>query len=758
MKHPNTFLWQRSLLIFIPLLVVILLVAGLSFSSITPASMASTTSKVSIHPDWPYVQDHVLVQLRPGARLPRSQFPGARALFDDWMAVPVPSGKSVIEAMNDLAQRDDVLLVEPDYIVQLHEPPPVRGPDLPRSSASYPNDPLYSYQWHMPQVQSDAAWNMSRGANVVVAVVDTGVSRGSDLGCRTFVDPYDAITDTEGEYAARDQNGHGTHVAGTIGQCTDNSVGVVGLAPDVTLMPVRVLDASGNGSMSQVGAGIRWAADHGADVINMSLGADCGGASYDSCHDAYVDSAISYAVSKDIVIVAASGNENSSTPGYPANHPDVMAVAAVDYSRNRAPYSNRGSALSVAAPGGDTGKDDNSDTYPDGVLQETFEEGVWGYYYFQGTSMASPHVAAAAALLRAYVPSASRTDVQEALEQTAMDLGSPGKDSDFGYGLIQVADALNYLKQQTGTSTPTPTPTPTTQPTSTPTATTQPTSTPTATPTSTTQPTTTPTVTPIPSFTPTAFLWLPLTWHSWPPATPTPTVTPTSTPQGDIFGHITYNNQNAPGIDLVLRMYDNTGESTVATTQTDSQGRYSFKNVPGLPAGKRYYVRFGPNGDDDKYVFAWFGPDITSYRQGEHKPGGDFDIADVKMVSPPNNATRPLPATFTWRKRLYTRDTYRLVFMELDFSQAWPTQDLGYVDSATIPRLPTGMRFGKAYGWYPRAMNGADSYGIPYYFRKITFAQALAQGDSDVEPMGTLLSGDLTKRALRFAPELNPTP
>ncbi|HEY79951.1 MAG TPA: S8 family serine peptidase, partial [Caldilineae bacterium] len=471
MNHQKQFLWQRPLRIFIPLLAVILLVAGLSFPWFTPASVASTASKLAIQPDWPYVQDHVLVQLRPGARLLRAQFPGARALFGDWMALPVPSGKSVIEAMNDLAQRDDVLRVQPDYIVQLDEPAPVRGPDLPRRSQSYPNDPLYSYQWHMPQVQSDTAWNMSRGANVVVAVVDTGVSRGSDLSCRTFVSPYDAITDTEGEYAARDQNGHGTHVAGAIGQCTDNNVGVVGLAPDVKIMPVRVLDANGSGSMSQVGAGIQWAADHGADVINMSLGMDCGGASYDSCHDAYVDSIISYAVSKDIVIVAASGNDGSSTPSYPANNPDVMAVAAVDYSRNRASYSNRGSALSVAAPGGDLNKDDNGDGYGDGVLQETFEGSLWGYYYFQGTSMASPHVAGAAALLRAYVPSASRTEVQEALEQTAMDLGSPGKDSDFGYGLIQVADALNYLQQQMPTSTPTPTPTSTTQPTSTPTPT-----------------------------------------------------------------------------------------------------------------------------------------------------------------------------------------------------------------------------------------------------------------------------------------------
>jgi len=253
-------------------------------------------------------------------------------------------------------------------------------------------------------------------------------------------------------------------------------------------------------------------------------------------------------------------------------------------------------------------------------------------------------------------------------------------------------------------------------------------------------------------------LWLPLTWRIWPPVTATPIVTPTSTPSGEIFGKITYNNLKAPGIELILRMYDDASEITVAATQTDSQGRYSFQNVPSLPAGKSYYVRFGPNGEDDKYVFAWFGPDITSYRQGERKPGGDFDIADIKLVSPLPNVTLPLPVTFTWRKRLYARDTYCLVLTELDFSQTWRTQDLGYVSSVTISHLPTGMRFGKAYGWYPCAMNGADSYGIPYYFRKITFAQTLPQEESGVEQMGALLPGDLTKRALRFTSELIPTP
>jgi hypothetical protein len=173
--------------------------------------------------------------------------------------------------------------------------------------------------------------------------------------------------------------------------------------------------------------------------------------------------------------------------GTPANHPDAVAVAAVDYNLNRAPYSNRGSALSVSAPGGDLTRDANHDGYADGVLQQTFDNGNWGYYFFEGTSMASPHVAGAAALLRALFPQASRQQIQAALETTALDRGAPGFDTDYGYGVIQIADAINALGQQF--------------------------------------PTPTPSSTPIP---PRPEVWLPLLWRTY--QRPTPTPTPTATP------------------------------------------------------------------------------------------------------------------------------------------------------------------------------------------------------------------------------------
>ncbi len=854
---------KRYLTLFLMTLAVLVIVlAGVGISHI---QAQPTTPDFETLLQRPHVSDHVLVKFVPGADSQLTRMPGARHLFDDWYVIPVSEGKSLATTMTALAQRDDVLIVEPDYLVQLDEPKPVRA-DLPDRAQAYPNDPYYQYQWHMPQVQSDAAWDINRGAGVIVAVVDTGVSRGSDLQCRTFVSPYDAITDTTGESAARDRNHHGTHVAGTIGQCTHNNTGVAGLAPDVKIMPVRVLDESGSGAMSQIGTGIRWAADHGADVINMSLGMDCYNAPYDSCHDAFVDDAIAHAVSKDIVIVAAAGNSGRSTPGYPANHPDVIAVAAVDYNRRLAPYSDHGSALSVSAPGGDLNQDANGDTYADGVLQETFDEyGEWGYYFLQGTSMASPHVAAAAALLRSYVPEANRVQVQRALEQTAMDLGAPGKDAMYGYGLIQVADALRYLKQHT-----TPTPTPYTWWGE-------------AEDGALNQPIGVRTdenvsgcqyiyvtddwsngsaslnftlpdagnyyiwaramglswhnnsffvriddgedfhfeimpdenenwvwrwqeapppeeyedavylsagrhtirfksreggsrldavlITNQANYSPSQFhpcqttppppsnkrVWLPIALRVWPEPTPTPTRTPTRQPtptptatpgaSAEIYGWVTYNNQKAPGIKLALRVYDNYSEDTVATTYTDSQGRYSFKHIATLPSGKRYYVRYGPNGDDDRFVYVWFGPDITSYRSGQTKHGGDFDIADVKLTSPPSGATRALPATFQWQKRSYTRDTYAFILFEPGGGTGWTTENLGYVGGVTITGLPSDVQYGKEYGWYPRPYNGGDSFGTPYYYRLIIFSRSANRTPllGERAPMSELLTPELSK-------------
>jgi len=684
---------------FLFITAVIILLAGIGAMH-AHASPPSPTPVQAVRAQRPHDPHSVLVKLAPGVDSPIERLPGARHLFDDWWRIPVSASKTAVETMNALTAREDVVTVELNYLVHLDDVESVALKAVPLSAESYPNDAYYSYQWHLPQVQSDAAWNIERGSGAIVAIVDSGVSRGDDLACRTFVSPYSAITDATGEAAARDEIGHGTHVAGTIGQCTNNSKGVAGMAPDVKLMPVRVLNAAGNGTMSDVGNGIRWAADHGADVINLSLGMECHGASYQNCRDAFVDDAIAYAIAKDIVIVAAAGNSNGDTPYFPANNPDVIAVAAVDYNQRRTWYSNKGDALTISAPGGDTSQDANHDSQPDGVLQQTFENNIWDYYFLQGTSMATPHVAGAAALLRSYAPAANRNEVEEALINTAKDLGDPGFDTLYGNGLLQTADALNYLRLQQNIATHTPTPTNTA----------------------------TPTVSPTPNATPLArTAYLPLILKSSPPptATPTPTMTPTATPTASpsgIYGRVTFNNGPGAGIKLELRKYNDTDESLVATAYADSKGEYQFQGVPALPAGYKYYVRFGPNSANDQFVYLWFGPDIPSYHSGAAVHGGDFDIANVQITSPANKATKSLPVAFAWNKRPAATDTYRWILFDLDTGTNWRTEDLGYVAGVTITGLPDEVQRGKAYGWYPRPYHGSDSFGMPYYYRLITFA------------------------------------
>ena len=275
-----------------------------------------------------------------------------------------------------------------------------------------------------------------------MAVVDSGVSQeGEDLGCLTFVAPYNAITDTTGDIAADDDNGHGTHVAGTVAQCTNNGVGVAGIAFDASLMPIKVLDSSGKGDLSWVARGVDWATTNGADVINMSLGCECS--------SSILSEAIETAAQAGIVVVAASGNSGLNSVAFPASHPEVIAVGSVDYNLAVADYSNQGPKLDLVAPGGDVSQDANGDGFADGVLQETFElKGInkdFAYFFFQGTSMAAPHVSGAAALLLSSAPGADPGTIEMALETTALDLGAAGFDTTYGNGLLQLRDAIDYL-------------------------------------------------------------------------------------------------------------------------------------------------------------------------------------------------------------------------------------------------------------------------------------------------------------------------
>jgi hypothetical protein len=196
---------------------------------------------------------------------------------------------------------------------------------------------------------------------------------------------------------------------------------------------------------------------------------------------------------------------------------------------------------------------------------------------------------------------------------------------------------------------------------------------------------------------------------------------PEPTPTG-IHGTVTHNNSAASGIELQLRHWDGANWSTVATTHTDAGGDYSFTSVPSLASDEAYYVRYGPNTTDERYLSAWYGPDITAYISGQSISGGDFDIANVDMLSPNPGATVTLPTVFAWEPRGIPGDTYGWGLFEPAGDDSWWTDDIGAVDSFELTALPEGANHGIEYGWRVYVFNGPDSFGPSYYYRPVTFA------------------------------------
>jgi serine protease len=442
----------------------------------------------------PYVPGAVIVKFRPGTDRSAAllstmgQVDGssaARPAWADFDVVAIAPDADAETAAATLAGRADVEWAQPRY----------------RNHAMYrPNDPLYVHQWNFPAIDMERAWDIQPGASsdVVVAVLDTGVAFRSgtvryhsafpfrltaggpvypalglvdvpfaaapELGDRSrFVAPRDFIWDDADPV---DLDGHGTHVAGTIGQLTNNGTGVAGMAFNVRIMPVKVIDdvwdfvfgSPNQGTDDVVARGVRYAADNGAQVINMSLGREDGGPS------PVVDDAIRYAVSRGVFVAIASGNtrERGNQPNVLGNLAPSLAgavtVGAVGPTLDVAFYSTASPAVELSAPGGDTRRGGPSG----GILQQTLDTdllatytrspGQFGppradafvYGYLQGTSMATPHVAGFAALLiqQGITQPAA---IEDAMVRFATDKGPPGRDPEYGHGLINPRATLRGL-------------------------------------------------------------------------------------------------------------------------------------------------------------------------------------------------------------------------------------------------------------------------------------------------------------------------
>ncbi|GHG23288.1 S8 family peptidase [Streptomyces hydrogenans] len=286
-------------------------------------------------------------------------------------------------------------------------------------------DPLRGQQWAVNSLKLPDAWSTAKGDDTVIAVVDTGVDPDHpDLEGR-LVDGYDFV---DGDDDPKDLNGHGTHVAGIAAAHTDNGVGIAGGAPGAKIMPVRVLGADGSGSDANITKGIVWAAQHGADVINLSLGES--GLMARLLKGGVLNDAISVANSKGAVVVAAAGNDATLLQPYELDTP-VLVVNAADENGQPAEFTNFGAQDAVAAPGVDI-----LSTLPTYTAKETLRN-TTGYGRLSGTSMASPYVAAVAALL--HQQGLSPTEIMGAIRNTAK---NPAQSPKLGLGNVDAAAAV----------------------------------------------------------------------------------------------------------------------------------------------------------------------------------------------------------------------------------------------------------------------------------------------------------------------------
>jgi subtilisin len=322
-------------------------------------------------------------------------------------AMTLPAGVS----MNEVRRLPGVTRVEEDVVVT--------------ALARKVTQPVQKLPWGVDRVEADLVWPVTTGDPVKVAVVDTGIDTSHPDLSANVKGGYSAVSYTR---SFSDDNGHGTHVAGTIA-AANNTIGVVGVAPNADLYAVKVLDKNGSGYVSDIIKGIQWSVSNGVNVINMSLGS--------STYSLAFDTACQQAIASGVTIVAAAGNSGPSlgTVGYPAKFAGVIGVSATDSSNVIASFSSRGDGVDIAAPGVS--------------IYSTYRGST--YATLSGTSMASPHVAGVVALVLTTPVGSDDLDadgswdpaeVQNRLTRTATDLGTAGYDTSYGWGMARADRAV----------------------------------------------------------------------------------------------------------------------------------------------------------------------------------------------------------------------------------------------------------------------------------------------------------------------------
>jgi subtilisin family serine protease len=408
------------------------------------SSLASLAAPARVSPDQP----RILVRFSAGATSAERE----RAIASvGGTADRVIDAIGVTRVALPIASRDDqtgltALRLARDPAVVSVEPDSTGSVQFAPNDSLYLTDPSFGLgQWGLRKARVDQAWDVTRGSSgVIVAVIDTGIDTshpdlvGVALPGALFLTSPDPQCTPVSAGSIVDDNGHGTHVAGLIAANANNGQGVAGVAFGVRVLPIKALDCQGSGLLSDVASSVIWAVDHGARIINISLGS--------SAAQSTLQDAIRYAVARNVLVVTAAGNcgvastrcGSVNEPQYPGAYPEAFAVGATDPNDLRASFSNVNGYVALSAPGSRIWS--TTPTYPTTLSRNN--PGTTSYAAFSGTSQASPFVAGVAALLLSKDPTLSPTQVADRLRAGADDLGAPGVDPEFGAGRVNALRAV----------------------------------------------------------------------------------------------------------------------------------------------------------------------------------------------------------------------------------------------------------------------------------------------------------------------------